>query len=54
MSGRPPIDAADRITETVATRLPSLLALRLRQRAELDGVTVGEVIRRALQSFLSP
>ena len=48
--GRPPLGAAARTVESV--RLEPALQAQTAQRAEADGVTVSEVIRRALREYL--
>lgn len=49
---RPPLGAAAKAVESV--RLEPALQAETAQRAETDGVTVSEVIRRALREYLHP
>lgn len=50
--GRPPLGEAAKAVESV--RLQPALQAETAQRAETDGVTVSEVIRRALREYLHP
>jgi predicted DNA-binding protein len=53
--GRPPLDCSTaEPSETLSVRLPTSLRARLDRRAAQDGATIGEVSRKALESFLEP
>lgn len=48
--GRPPLGPETKTVESV--RLEPALQAQIAQRAEAEGITVSEVIRRALQEYL--
>lgn len=52
--GRPPLDASAPATRTIAVRLPEPLRERLDTHASDHGVSVGDVVRAAIEAYVGP